>query len=250
MYSRLILILLLAFSIFLLLRWFTRLPPGQATKLIRRLLFTAAVILLFFLAATGRLHWLFAIIASVLPLLRRWILLLLSNLPLLRAMYQRYRSTHSRNAPPSGQSSAIETHYLRLYLDHDSGKMSGEVLQGNHKDSRLENMGFDQLLQLLEECRANDTESVPLLETFLDREHGEQWSNHQSSGNARGDSAPKDNNMSTDEAYQILGLSPGATREEIVATHRRLMQKLHPDRGGSDWLATKLNQAKDLLLED
>jgi hypothetical protein len=51
-----------------------------------------------------------------------------------------------------------------------------------------------------------------------------------------------------EEAYEILGLQPGATKEQIKAAHRRLMQRVHPDHGGSDYLAVRVNQAKDLLL--
>jgi hypothetical protein len=59
---------------------------------------------------------------------------------------------------------------------------------------------------------------------------------------------PGTGRMSREEAYEVLGLSAGATREEIIAAHRRLMQKMHPDRGGSDYLAGKINRARDVLL--
>src|SRR5215203_2762249 len=54
--------------------------------------------------------------------------------------------------------------------------------------------------------------------------------------------------MSRDEAYQVLGLQPGASEAEIRAAHRRLMRGAHPDSGGSDWLAARINQARDVLL--
>jgi hypothetical protein len=54
--------------------------------------------------------------------------------------------------------------------------------------------------------------------------------------------------MTREEAYDVLGLAPGATTEQIRAAHRRLMRMAHPDSGGSDWLASRVNQARDLLL--
>ena len=54
--------------------------------------------------------------------------------------------------------------------------------------------------------------------------------------------------MTPDEAYQVLGLRPGASEADIRAAHHRLMRTAHPDSGGSDWLATRVNQARDVLL--
>ena len=54
--------------------------------------------------------------------------------------------------------------------------------------------------------------------------------------------------MTREEAMEILGLKEGATREDVVKAHRRMMQKVHPDRGGSDYLASQINKAKDTLL--
>ena len=54
--------------------------------------------------------------------------------------------------------------------------------------------------------------------------------------------------MDVEEAYATLGLEPGASADAVKQAHRRLMKKLHPDQGGSTYLASKINQAKDVLL--
>ncbi len=132
-----------------------------------------------------------------------------------------------------------------MSLDHDSGVMNGEVLEGRFKGQQLSDIDVNGLLELLNECRAQDVQSATILETYLDRTHGDQW--RYESGNGR---SPASSTMTPDEAYEVLGLPAGASEEEVVEAHRRLMQKLHPDRGGSTYLAAKLNQAKDTLLSN
>jgi DnaJ-like protein len=163
----------------------------------------------------------------------------------LRRILDRFR------APAAGQSSTIATHYLRMSLDHDTGSMSGTVLRGHFAGMRIEEMGLGDLLSLLRECRADDEDGARLLEAYLDRVHPD-WRNEFSGGSGgntgHGGGGTASADVSVEEAYAILGLGPGATPAEIKEAHRRLMVKLHPDHGGSGYLATKINRARDVLL--
>jgi hypothetical protein len=163
--------------------------------------------------------------------------------------------------PASGQSSKVETEYLSMSLDHDTGVMSGEVLRGAYTGKRLAELTLEQLIALLSECHQNDHESALLLETYLDRTIGTDWRDEAQAAGAseggpesepgrgwgrRGGSARPE--MSRDEACDVLGVGPEASPAEIKEAYRRLMQKIHPDQGGSTYLAAKINQAKDVLL--
>jgi DnaJ domain len=141
------------------------------------------------------------------------------------------------------------TDTLRMQLDHATGELEGEVLRGPFAGRSLESLGLAELLQLLAGCQRDDPRSVPLLETYLDRRQPD-WRAHVAGeqAGASGQQAGTAGTMDEATACSILGLSPGASADEIKAAHRRLMTKLHPDHGGSSYLAAQLNQAKDLLL--
>jgi tRNA A37 threonylcarbamoyladenosine modification protein TsaB len=133
-----------------------------------------------------------------------------------------------------------------MTLDHDTGDLNGEVLTGQFKGMTLDQMNLEVLLQLLQECQ-DDEESVALLQAYLDRVYTGTWQQQaDAQGQQRTDSTSSE--MSRDEALQILGLSSNASETEIIEAHRRLIQKLHPDRGGSAYLAVKINLAKETLL--
>jgi hypothetical protein len=153
-----------------------------------------------------------------------------------------------RNArgPARGQRSDVETAWLRMALDHDTGAMDGTVLQGRWKGQRLSEMSVDSLLELLAECRVTDPDGAQLIEAYLERARPD-WRETAGASRTRPDSSAS-GAMTRDEAYRILGLEPGADEAAIREAHRRLMMKMHPDTGGSDYLAAKINQAKDLLL--
>jgi hypothetical protein len=161
-------------------------------------------------------------------------------------VHNAFRSVFGGPTSGGGRTSSVATPFLRMILDHDTGAMSGTILSGRFAGMRLDELGFAELLALLRECRSQDEEGARLLEAYLDRLHPD-WRDElreERPGAAR--SAAGD--MGLAEAYAILGLSPGASVAQIKEAHRRLMTKLHPDHGGSDYLATQINRARDVLL--
>ena len=144
-----------------------------------------------------------------------------------------------------GQTSRVRSQFLDMSLDHDSGELSGEILAGPHAGHSL---GEFDLAQLVAMMPSFDAESVSLLESYLDRRFPAWRQDAQSDGAGRQRRAPSGGKMTDEEAYQILGLQPGASRDDIGRAHRALMKKLHPDQGGSTYLAARVNEAKDTLL--
>ena len=145
----------------------------------------------------------------------------------------------------SGQSSRVRSAFLDMSLDHDSGELSGTIVAGEHAGRSLGDFNLGELLAM---APAFDAESVALLESYLDRRFP-AWRQDAQGNTARGESrATSSGKMTNEEAYQILGLQPGASRDEIGRAHRALMKKLHPDQGGSTYLAARVNEAKDTLL--
>jgi DnaJ-domain-containing protein 1 len=148
-------------------------------------------------------------------------------------------------APSPGQTSRVRSQYLSMQLDHGTGQLDGEIVAGPHAGRSLDQFDLDALVAMMP---AFDAESVALLQSYLDRRFP-AWRH-----NAQGDAAGRQGRtsaagkMSDEEAYQILGLQTGAGREEIGRAHRFLMKKLHPDQGGSTYLAARVNEAKETLL--
>ncbi len=152
----------------------------------------------------------------------------------------------ARTQKSTGQASQVRTTFLEMELDHDSGAMHGRVLKGRLEGAALDSLDRAALVALLGEI---DTDSQNLLAAYLDRrEPG--WREHaQGDAAASGGSRPSGGGkMTEEEAYQILGIQPGASAEDISRAHRSLMKKLHPDQGGTTYLAARINEAKDVLI--
>ena len=233
---RLLLLLAIAVVVYILFKRVQSLPPHKRKAQYTKLGVAIAVMLVIGLTLTGKMHWIGAALTGLLVAARQL-------LPTLIRLFPMLASLKSRGAPGSGQSSTVETEILRMQLDHDSGSLEGEVLRGSYQGWRLTDMDKTQLQELLDYCRSEDRDSVQLLETYLQQRFGGEYASGQAGGGPASTSA-----MNRKEALAVLGLGEAATREDIIAAHRKLMQKIHPDRGGNDYLAAKINQAKDLLV--
>lgn len=214
-------------------RWFVSADPATVVRALRWTLVGLAGGGAAYLAVTGRFPFAALLGLMALSFLRRW----RGSIP----------SFAQRANPSSGQTSEVETAWLRMVLDHDTGAVDGTVLKGRFQGRSLGDMGVDDVLRLLWECRREDSRSATLIETFLDRVHGDEWRELDRPSGAAG-AAGGEGPMTREEALGILGLEEGASEEDVKEAHHRLMLKMHPDRGGSTYIAAKINQAKELLL--
>lgn len=228
----------------MLARVFVSADPRMLATAVRYGGIALAVVTVVLLTLTGRMGTAMMLGALAFPLLTRW-----------RTLRDALRPS-SYGSAGAGQTSQVETLYLRMTLHHDTGAMTGEVLHGSWRGRTLESLTLAQLRALLDDCRRDDPQSASVLEAWLDRAHpGWQAAEDESAGgsnnsDSKGGGGGGGGSMTRDKAYDILGLSPGATPEQVKDAHRRLMMKVHPDHGGSTYLAAKINQAKDLLLRN
>jgi hypothetical protein len=149
----------------------------------------------------------------------------------------------ARTQKTGGQTSRVQSAFFEMELDHDSGAMRGRIIAGSHQGASLEALDVNTLVGLLDEM---DEESRALLVAYLDRRDA-GWSENAQAHAAAGRAASGSGKMTEEEAYQILGVQPGASTDEITRAHRTLMKKLHPDQGGSTYLAARVNEAKEIL---
>jgi len=243
---------LLALLVLPVLAWYLAVSVSRRYSLTRRqnrILFviTAALLVIGVLVIMGRLpaHFIFAPLGAAGAFLLRFLPTLLRLAPLWQILKSRTASASGRSG---NQSSRIRTEYFEMELQHGSGNMDGEVLKGRKAGRKLSDLTLPDLLEVYAEC-ASDTDSVQVLEAYLERMH-EGWREQADtdSRSGAGRREPDESTMNRELALEILGLSDGASRADIVRAHRKLMQKLHPDRGGNDYLAKKINRAKEFLL--
>lgn len=185
-------------------------------------------------------------VGSLLTLLRRGAI----GIPLIIIGVSWWRRNRSKRPISSveGQKSTVRSANLEMELDHDTGEMDGTILTGRLKGVRLSSLSGEEIMSLYFDFRS-DTDSISLLESFLDR-YSPDWRDRVDSDAFRNQNDTSDfDNMTKQEAYQILGLEPNASQEEIHQAWRRLIKGVHPDSGGSAFLAAKINTARDILLD-
>ena len=162
-------------------------------------------------------------------------------------MWQLFKGSSASAKPKSdGQTSTIRTEYFLMELDHDSGDMDGSILLGSFSQRRLSELALEELLEVLNECQ-DESDSAQVLAAYMDRSYPD-WRDifERDAYESSESEAQIDHKL----ALEILGLDDPISKEDVVRAHRQLMQKLHPDRGGSDYLAKKINLAKDFLVSE
>ena len=215
------------------------------------------------MAVTGRAPALFAIIGALMTQVMRLAPLLIQFMPSLKKAYNK-----TANPDAASQSQVITT-TLKMTLDHASGTMDGEVLAGSLTGRQLQTLSLDELKTLYQYCDQHDAEASRLLMSFIARERADTWDGDTDHASAGGEHAGGSGGgssggssggtgsgkmggssaMDKNEALAILGIEEPFTRKEVTQAHRSLMGKFHPDKGGNTYLATKLNNARDILMD-
>ena len=228
---RLIILALFLVSVWYWWRKLKGLSTAERRSFIFRSAFWVVLTIAIGLAVTGKMHWIGAGIAALLPLFSFLFKWGRRALPLMRII-GRFKTVPSQ----------FTTKSLKVTINFSTQHMDGKVLTGSFSERLLSELTSEELELLAEELKTNDRESAALLYAYRFRSGGsnsrkqDNYSNQDLTG------------ISTEEARDILGVTAENSPEEIIKAHKRLMQRLHPDRGGSGYLAAKINAAKDKLL--
>src|SRR5216683_5271814 len=226
----LVLLAVVAFAI----AWFLRANPSTVARLLR-----PALVVLGGIGVGGLLIFGLRFVPQLLPELFGLAGVVFAAL-IARAV--RRRPSGGFSSPGSAQRTEVHTAFLQAWIDHGTGDVGGTVLSGRFAGRTLDGLGDGDLLDLHAEC-SSDADSLRILEAYLDRRLRSDWRN----ARRPPPSGPR-SDMTRDEALAVLGLAEGASADEIRAAHRRLIQRMHPDVGGSADLAARINRAKDVLL--
>ena len=253
------------------IRWMTEAEPKEIRKIVLFLIILVLIMLAGWLLLTGKIAAMGAALAATVPFLVR--MLKLGFLwPILRRIFAISRKraqpgSFGNRTAGAGSSSEIRTEFLHMVLDLETGQMRGGVVSGPYAGADLDSLGLDELQSLYVDCCSATDQSRAVLEAYLERrpdcvgwqswgQNGHGKDGAQTGGNDRSDNEHGQNDernssasgMTAEEARKILGLGQNATREEINRAYKKQIKAVHPDHGGSDYLASKINAARSLLL--
>ncbi len=243
--SRLLFLIILFGVGYLLYHLYGRKLLRQSPKSWVKPALIAALVLVVLAVATGRANAIFAVFGGLIAAAWRMSPLLLRFYPQIRQLFNRINPSAAAGAGVS----KVTTATLVMSLDHTTGRIDGDITAGQFKGRALSDLTFEEISQFYRVCEQQDTEALRLLQAFIQREFPEKWEQSQWRDDPQSEPASS-GGISVDEAWETLGLPPGSDRESIIKAHRKLMGRLHPDKGGSTFLASRVNQAKDKLLAE
>lgn len=237
MIIRVILIVAVLYFIFSAFNKVQKAKPKKRKSLLIGYAVYSIIGLLLLAFFTGKLHWLGAVAAGAVGLLRVGLPTLMRLAPLAKFL--------GKNAPFG--SPAFNTEFLVLRLDISSGVITGEIKSGPHAGKKLSELSNEDFTELEQHYAAKDKRSLYLLRIY--RQKNSQHTNQGHSESSSQDFSAPTSNPSFDEALQILGIDKNTEKKDVDKAHKRLIQKLHPDRGGNDYLASRVNLARDIVLK-
>lgn len=254
--SRLIFLIALVTVGWLLYKVYFRQLLAQGTPGKVKLGLMALGLVFLVMAVSGKAPAAFAILGAAMTQVMRFAPLLVRFAPFLKrylggaALGGAAASGRAAGGPSESQ---VRTRWIHMTLDHATGVIDGTVQQGDFAGKRLSSLSIDELRTLHATCVREEPEAARLVEAYVSREHSTDWgSSNQDSGagnSGRGAAQASTGTMAINEALEVLGLSSGYSKKDVAAAHRSLISKLHPDKGGSNYLATKVNTARSVLLK-
>lgn len=246
MFIRLILALICLTVLFYFYKKIKKSPPEQRKKTIISVAVYTVIGLVLLAAFTGRLHWFGIIPAAIAGVMRFGVGRFVQLMPIFNFLRANADIKNPEFATPN----------LCVEWNVKTGEIRGKVLMGEFADKELHALTDIQLEQLLETYKADDKKSYYILKFFIQKSrhgaHGES-AQGRSYNNTHDDHSYSPSNteqLTTKEAYDILGITKDASKKEVNSAYKRLMQKLHPDRGGNPYLASRVNLARDHVLKN
>ncbi len=231
MLVKLLFVFIAIFAYFWTKSWYQTLNAEQRKNAHWNIVIGAVIALMLFAVITGRMHVVGLVVAIALGMFKFIFSYFLRFAP----TFFSFAKSHNFSTPE------INTPYLRLkIIMGNPTRLEGKVIDGPYQNKLIQELSQEELVELSQFYKDKCKRSYYLILATL------QNSNKQRSEFSNFDDA---GGMSYDEARQILGLEETFSDEDVKLAYKKLIQKLHPDKGGNAYLAARINLAKDKLLQ-